>query len=123
MSKMPSVFDYVTSKGTDILPGEKAIDALRRQLTTENNGRTLLPVERAKTVVVRRFALDEVYAGNGPHLRAVEPARDVEHMEDPIMGVVIQEDLTYRLIDGYHRRKFLLESADPRARHWYIVLR
>jgi hypothetical protein len=117
------VLAYCRSKGFDTT-GKNPVEALKSQIRAENNNKAYSPVDNATKVNLQTIRLDSVIIPAKQHYEAVEPRPlDVKPAGDQaIAGVVVKtRDGGYRLVDGYHRTKFLNNST-KRSKGIYFVL-
>jgi hypothetical protein len=115
------ILNYVRSKGTET-KGLKPLDAIKKQLSEENEGRSNRLVEKARSVTKQTVRLDRIRVPHQNRLDTVNPrvpASTLNH-NPAIAGVLIKEGRNYRLIDGYHRLKFYQNANRVNAK--YIVL-
>lgn len=115
------ILDYCASKGYDFL-GRTALSAIKEQLASENGGMRLPVVENAHRVDVLTIPLHRIQVGNRHHYENVDP-RPVQGVKGAplIAGVLVKSNNSgYRLVDGYHRLKWLREKSAKSGE--YIVL-
>jgi hypothetical protein len=115
------VLAYVRDKGQPT-KGLTPIQAIKAQLTLENNGRKHPKVEKATKVAMAILPISDVQIPNKNHFLSVSPEeiKPATEFSSPIAGIVIKEGDTYTLIDGYHRMRGLRSSAQKQAN--FIVL-
>lgn len=120
MSTSKIVRQYCASKGfsADHL---SARNAIRQQLAQENDGFLHPDITQHTQVNVSVLDLADITIYNEPHYHLVE-ARPVDGQGGAplIAGVVFDHGGRYRLIDGYHRLKWLHDKGVGQAT--YIVL-
>lgn len=116
------ILEYVRSKGVET-QGLKPFDALMKQFRDEYGNRESQYVNRSNNVSQMRIKNDRIVAGAREHYKNVEP-HDVKSFNSSraIAGVVFYDKNynVYRLIDGYHRRKHMLNNNVDEAN--YIIL-
>lgn len=103
------VLPYVRGKGIDTT-GLTPIEAIKKQLTDENNGKTHQFVDRANRVSSNVIPFHQVEIPQQKHFDSVEPREPAAPKNvDNICGVLVKigegKTATYRLVDGYHRMK------------------
>ena len=120
MSTVGIIREYCTSKGFDA--GRlSAREAIRSQLEDENNGFAHPNITKDTKVFVRLLDINQIVIYNEPHYYHVEARPIVSHSGAPLIaGVVFEYGQNYRLIDGYHRLKWLHDEGVEQAT--YIVL-
>jgi len=102
------ILPYVRSKGTETA-GLDPLEAIKKQLAEENNGRTSDLVDKATSAIVDKVWLNRIRIPHQDRFDSVEPitSDDINaEYSQPILGVVYEVDESnYELIDGYHRLK------------------
>lgn len=114
------ILHYVRSKGTETT-GCSPLDAIKKQLAEENEGRSNRLVENAKNIKVSNLSISRLSVPHASRLDRVE-ARKAKDYDDKagIAGIVVRTRDAYRLVDGYHRLKDLKNSNKYKGK--YIVL-
>lgn len=114
------ILEYVRSKGQET-EGLSPVEAIKKQLTNENNGRRSSLVDNATGVSKATLKIRDIRIGAKEHYENVKPLpMESNNTADKIAGVVVQTGTTYRLVDGYHRTKNLMNNK--RILSQYIVL-
>lgn len=119
MSVEEQVRDYLVSKGFNP-SGMSLIKAVRNQLNQENQ---MVHPRINLRLQVKLVELDpiSIKSFNPHHYEQVEPRSIPEGVTSPIAGVLLDEGVSnYRLVDGYHRLKWLRQQGVKRAT--YILL-
>lgn len=119
-SDVEGVLDYVRSKGTET-KGLTPVDAIKKQLSEENEGRHNRRVENATKVSTAKVNFNRIIVPHQRRLNDIDarPATNYEGQED-FAGVLIKEGNRYRLADGYHRLKHF--KGTTRKTGKYIIL-
>ena len=105
------VYKYLSSKGQRIL-GLSPLDNLKEALALENQ-KELPSVKSATKLDVKRILLNKVNIPNMKHFEEVEP---LEYPRGGFAGVIAND----KLVDGYHRLKWLME--DPRRKYAKFII-
>lgn len=114
------ILEYVRSKGQETA-GLSPVEAIKEQLTNENNGRRSSLVDNATGVSTATLKIRDIQIKAKEHYENVEPLpMESNNTADKIAGVVVRTGTTYHLVDGYHRTKELIN--DKRILSKYIVL-
>lgn len=116
------VLQYCRDKGFSTA-GKTPVEALKAQLKTENGGKSHRYVDRANTVDVAYVKLDRIKIAAQRHYESIE-ARDlkpVNRQHKEIAGVVYYRNNEYILVDGYHRTKFLNQSARHKNGRYFVL--
>lgn len=114
------ILHYVRSKGTET-KGCSPLDAIKKQLAEENEGRSNRLVENANNIKVSNLSLNRLSIPHASRLDRVEPRapKDYENKAG-IAGIIVRTRDAYRLVDGYHRLKDLKNANKYKGK--YIVL-
>ena len=116
------VLAYCRSKGLPTT-GMTPIVAIKEQLRLENNGIIPKDVEQAETVTVESIPISSITKGQMSHFKNVMP-RPVESLTSEsrkITGVLLRKNKALKLIDGYHRVKFV-ENIKDSIKGEFLVL-
>lgn len=114
------ILEYVRSKGQET-EGLSPVEAIKKQLTNENNGRRSSLVDNATGASKATLKIRDIKIGAKEHYENVKPLpMESNNTADKIAGVVVRTGTTYRLVDGYHRTKNLMNNK--RILSQYIVL-
>lgn len=120
MTTTAIIRQYCASKGFSATR-LSAREAIRQQLAYENDGFFHPDIMASTQVDVRLLDLSCITIYNEPHYHAVQPRPVVGDDGVPLIaGVVFDHSGRYRLIDGYHRLKWLHDKGVGQAT--YIVL-
>lgn len=103
---------YLLDKGAEDLTDGNLLETLKELLRKENHGIHSIRVEECKYIAVEQLPLHSIALGNMDHFDRVEP-RELSSPSGKslITGVVVRTDDRDRLVDGYHRLKYLLDSG------------
>lgn len=114
------ILHYVRSKGTET-KGLSPLEAIKKQLSEESEGRPNRLVENAKNIKVGPLFINKLSVPHSSRLNNVPPreAKDYENKEG-IAGIVIRTRDAFRLVDGYHRLKNLKDKNKRKGN--YIIL-
>lgn len=116
------ILEYVRSKGQSTA-GLKPIEAIKEQLNSENYGRKSSFVEKATTVKIKLVEIKKITISADKYYERIEELEPrSKNKSEIIAGVVFYDKQleSYRLIDGYHRTKFLKNRNVEKFQ--YIVL-
>jgi hypothetical protein len=120
------ILEYVRSKGTET-QGLTPLQAIKRQLDEENELIFKLGAHRnralynATHVEQKTVKLDEIIVRGASRLNEVEARIPQSYDNKPgIAGILVKTGDTYKLMDGYHRMKYL--KIQNRKQANYIVL-
>ena len=114
------ILEYVRSKGQETA-GLSPVEAIKEQLTNENNGRRSSLVDNSTGVSTATLKIRDIQIKAKGHYENIEPLPMKSNNTSPnIAGVVVRTGTTYHLVDGYHRTKNLINNK--RILSKYIVL-
>lgn len=101
------VLDYVRSKGIPT-SGKTPLQAIKEQLSFENNGRLSKAVQVANRVAVYRIELDKIkFDKKKMQSTSPAPVQSDNKTSKKIAGVLVKDGKNYVLVDGYQRTKGL----------------
>ncbi len=119
------LLEYTRGKGF-ATAGYSPISAIKAQLAAENGGKKLTKVERTDYVKVVGIDLKNVIIPNPKHYEEVDakaPTTPYRGSKAPVvLGVVVEQNGKYVLVDGYHRTKWINSQDKKKRRGTYIVL-
>jgi hypothetical protein len=102
---------YLLDKGAEDLADGNLLEVLKEILRKENHGVRSARVEECKYVTVEVLPLRSIALGNMDHFARVEPREPLSPSgKSLITGVVVRTVYNDRLVDGYHRLKYSLDS-------------
>jgi hypothetical protein len=114
------VLPYVRGKGLDTT-GLQPLEAIKKQLRTENKGKIVDYVENTTKVERKFISMKNVVVPQNQHFIKADPREPVApHGAEQTFGVVVQKGDAYVLVDGYHRFKH--QTAKGTKNGSFIVL-
>lgn len=105
------VYKYLSSKGQRIL-GLSPLDNLKQALALENK-KELPSVKSATKLDTKKILLEKIHIPNKKHFEEVEPFK---YPQGGFAGVIADG----KLVDGYHRLKWLME--DPQRKYAKFII-
>lgn len=115
------ILKYVRDRGIRT-EGLSPLEALKKQLTVENGGRTLAILENATRVYKEFLSLDDIRVPHPDRLETVKPVDPQHKVGGYAVGIVMKNTRTgeYSLIDGYHRLKWL-KNRKRIGGYYYVI--
>lgn len=103
---------YLLDKGAEDLTDGNLLETLKELLRKENHGIHSVRVEECNYITVKELQLQSIVLGNIDHFDRAEPRELSSPSEQTLItGVVVRTVDSDRLVDGYHRLKFSLDSG------------
>ncbi len=116
------ILPYVRSKGT-VTEGLAPLEALKKQLASENNNVVPDRVANATEIAVKNIKYDDVHVGNLRHYNEIYPRQpfSVSAESSAFIGVLVEQNGKLSIVDGYHRLKHERERRSEKGK--FIILK
>lgn len=115
---------YLEGKSVILKKEETFLEALKRQLFEENHGIILEPVVDSDSIMVLEDVSFSSIIWNERHMdRLFIPENFLENVDESelVLGILVDgRNSQYRLIDGHHRVKSILNDGGVSGRFLYI---